>query len=77
MNKHEAIIKLIKDFCINASKDADDVLNDGGLTDGSEGIYEGRYELAESLLEQIKTWEAQYERTIQCLLCRGTRGLRD
>ena len=77
MNKHEAIIRLIKDFCINASKDADDVLNDGGLTDGSEGIYEGRYELAESLLEQIKTWEAQYERTIQCLLCRGTRGLRD
>ena len=64
MNKHEAIIRLIKDFCINASKDADDVLNDGGLTDGSEGIYEGRYELAESLLEQIKTWEAQYERTI-------------
>ena len=77
MNKHEAIIRLIKDYCINASKDADDVLNDGGLTDGSEGIYEGRYELAESLLEQIKTWEVQYERTIQCLLCRGTRGLRD
>ena len=77
MNKHEAIIRLVKDFCINALKDADDVLNDGGLTDGSEGIYEGRYELAESLLEQIKEWEAQYERTIQCLLCRGTRGLRD
>jgi hypothetical protein len=58
MNKHEAIIKLIKDYCINASKDADDTLNDGGLTDGSENIYEGRYELAEDLLDQIKKWEA-------------------
>jgi hypothetical protein len=58
MNKHEAIIKLIKDYCINASKDADDTLNDGGLTDGSEMIYEGRYELAEDLLDQIRKWEA-------------------
>jgi len=58
MNKHEAIIRLVKDYLINASKDADDTLNDGGLTDGSELIYEGRYELAEDLLEQIRKWEA-------------------
>lgn len=59
MTKHEAIIRLIKDYCINASQDADNALTEGYLTDGSEGIFEGRYELAESLLEQIKTWEAQ------------------
>jgi hypothetical protein len=35
-----------------------EALNDGGLTDGSEKIYEGRYELAEDLLDQIKKWEA-------------------
>jgi hypothetical protein len=58
MNKHEAIIKLIKDYCINASKDADDALNDGGLTDGSEMIYEGRYELAEAIVEYINKLEA-------------------
>jgi hypothetical protein len=57
MNKHEAIIFLIKDYCINASKDASDALDEGILTDGSEGIFEGRYELAEDLLETIKQWE--------------------
>jgi hypothetical protein len=32
------------------------------LTDGSENIYEGRYELAEDLLDQIKKWEAVWHR---------------
>jgi len=58
MSDHKAILALVKNYCINASKDADDTLNDGGLTDGSELIYEGRYELAEDLLDQIKKWEA-------------------
>jgi hypothetical protein len=31
------------------------------LTDGSEKIYEGRYELAEDLLDQIKKWEAVWQ----------------
>jgi len=59
MSNHKAILALVKNYCITASKDASDTLDEGNLTDGSEGIYEGRYELAESLLEQIKTWEAQ------------------
>lgn len=58
MNKHEAIVKLIKTYCINVSKDADEALGNEYLTDNSEGIFQGRYELAEHLLEQIKTWEA-------------------
>jgi hypothetical protein len=58
MNKHEAIVKLIKTYCINASEDAEDALGNEYLTDNSEGIFEGRYELAEDLLDQIKKWEA-------------------
>ena len=57
MTKEQAIIKLIKNYCINVAEDATDTLNDGGLTDGSELIYEGRYELAEELIERIKKWE--------------------
>jgi len=57
MNKYEAIVYLIKDYCVNVSKDASDALDEGMLTDGSEGIFEGRYELAEDLLETIKQWE--------------------
>ena len=29
------------------------------LTDGSEDIYEGRFELAQSLLERIEIWEKE------------------
>ena len=57
MNKYEAIVYLIKDACINASKNASDALDEGMLTDGSEGIFEGRYEFAEDLLSRIKEWE--------------------
>lgn len=51
------ILKEIKKFCNDAIKDANDALEEN-LTDGSEGIYEGRLELAESLLDQIKEWES-------------------
>jgi hypothetical protein len=59
MNKHEAIIKLIKDYCINVSEDAEEALGNEYLTDNSGGIFEGRLELAEDLLDQIKKWEAK------------------
>ena len=58
MNKHEAIVKLIKNYCINAIEDAEDALGNEYLTDNTEGIFEGRHEMAESLLDQIKKWEA-------------------
>lgn len=57
MTKDQAIIKLIKNYCINASEDAEDALGNEYLTDNSEGIFEGRHELAEDLLDQIKKWE--------------------
>ena len=58
MSNQGAIISLIKNYCINASEDASSTLDDGGLTDGSEKIYEGRYELAEQIIEYITTLEA-------------------
>lgn len=58
MNKHEAILKLVKNYCINVSEDAEDALGNEYLTDNSEGIFEGRHEMAEDLLDQIKKWEA-------------------
>jgi len=58
MSNQSVVISLIKNYCINASEDASSTLDDGGLTDGSEKIYEGRYELAEQIIEYINTLEA-------------------
>ena len=58
MSNQNVVISLIKNYCINASEDASSTLDDGGLTDGSEKIYEGRYELAEQIIEYITTLEA-------------------
>jgi hypothetical protein len=58
MSNQGVVISLIKNYCINASEDASSTLDDGGLTDGSEKIYEGRYELAEQIIEYINTLEA-------------------
>jgi hypothetical protein len=58
MSNQNVVISLIKNYCINASEDASSTLDDGGLTDGSEKIYEGRYELAEQIIEYINTLEA-------------------
>jgi len=61
MSNQGAIISLIKNYCINASEDASSALDDGGLTDGSEKIYEGRYELAEEIIDYINTLEALWQ----------------
>ena len=54
MSNQGVVISLIKNYCINASEDASSTLDDGGLTDGSEKIYEGRYELAEQIIGLLK-----------------------
>jgi hypothetical protein len=58
MSNQAVILSLVKNYCINASEDASSTLDDGGLTDGSEKIYEGRYELAEAIIEYINKLEA-------------------
>lgn len=52
------ILNKIKLYCQSAIDDANDALEED-LTDGSEDIYEGRFELAQSLLEQIEIWEKE------------------
>ena len=58
MSNQAVILSLVKNYCINASEDASSTLDDGGLTDGREKIYEGRYELAEAIIEYINKLEA-------------------
>ena len=52
------ILNKIKLYCQSAIDDANDALEED-LTDGSEDIYEGRFELAQSLLERIEIWEKE------------------
>ena len=44
----------------NAIQDCEEAL-DEGLTDGSEQIFEGRLDLAESLLRNIRKWESKHD----------------
>jgi hypothetical protein len=61
----EIILNKVKDFCRNAVEDADSALEDENITDNSEGIYQGRLELAEYLLEQIDLWEEELNKEIE------------
>jgi hypothetical protein len=61
----EIILNKVKDFCRNAVEDADSALEDENITDNSEGIYQGRLELAEYLLEQIELWEEELNKEIE------------
>ena len=61
----EVILNKVKEFCKNAVEDADSALEDENITDNSEGIYHGRLELAEYLLEQIDEWEKQLDKEIE------------
>lgn len=54
----EVSLNKVKEFCKNAIEDANDALENEYLTDDSEGIYQGRLELAESILELIDQSEA-------------------
>jgi hypothetical protein len=58
MSNADQVLKKVKEFCKNAVEDADSALEDENITDNSEGIYQGRLELAEYLLELIEQWEA-------------------
>jgi len=61
----EIILNKVREFCKNAVEDADSALEDENITDNSEGIYQGRLELAEYLLEQIDEWEKQFDKEIE------------
>lgn len=61
----DVILDKVKKFCETAIKDANNALEDEHLTDGSEGIFEGRLELAESLLETIQDLENKWEQELK------------
>ena len=61
----EIILNKVREFCRNAVEDADSALEDEDITDNSEGIYQGRLELAEYLLEQIDEWEKELDKEIE------------
>ena len=61
----DVVLSKIKKFCKTAIKDANNALENEHLTDGTEGIFEGRLELAESLLEQIDIWEQEWEQELK------------
>ena len=54
MLQQKRLINIIKDQLQGAIDNSNEALEDD-LTDGSEGIYQGRLELAEHLLELINT----------------------
>jgi len=56
IHQQKRLINVIKMQLQGAIDDANEAL-EGALTDGSEGIYQGRLELAEHLLELINTNE--------------------
>ena len=62
MSKADAVLKEVKELCKTIMNDAEPVLDgDEILTDGEEKIYEGRYEVAEFLLNQINKLEREHE----------------
>lgn len=61
----DVILDKVKEYCKTAIKDANDALENECLTDGSEGIFEGRMELAEGLLEQIEVWDKEWEEELK------------
>jgi hypothetical protein len=64
-NQQVASVKLInkiKDWLKEEIRSQKSVVNGSEvLSDGTYGIIEGRYECAESLLDQIKKWEKANE----------------
>jgi hypothetical protein len=57
IHQQKRLINVIKMQLQGAIDDANDALENEYLTDDSEGIYQGRLELAEHLLELINTNE--------------------
>ena len=51
--QQKRLINIIKHQLQGAIDDANEALEDENITDNSEGIYQGRLELAEHLLELI------------------------
>ena len=62
---NDLLLNEVKEFCKNAIEDANDALENEDITDNSEGIYEGRLELAESLLEHIELIENKLNKEIE------------
>ena len=58
MSNAEEVLNEVKEMCKTIMIDAEPILDgDEVLTDGEEKIYEGRYEVAEFLLNQINKLE--------------------
>ena len=57
MSKAEIVLVKVKEILHEAIKDAEPIINgDETLSDGEEKIYEGRYEIADTLQELIHQW---------------------
>ena len=58
MSKADIVLIRVREFLRETIRDAEPIVNgDEILSDGEEKIYEGRYEVAETLQELIHKWE--------------------
>lgn len=58
MNKEDIVLIKVKEFLRETIRDAEPIVNgDEILSDGEEKIYEGRYEVADTLIGLIHEWE--------------------
>ena len=58
MSRADITLIKVREFLRETIKDAEPIVNgDEILSDGEEKIYEGRYEVAETLQELIHKWE--------------------
>ena len=62
MSRADITLIKVREFLRETIKDAEPIVNgDEILSDGEEKIYEGRYEVAETLQELIHKWENENE----------------
>jgi hypothetical protein len=61
----DVVLNKVKEFCFNAIEDANEAIENADLTDGSEDIFEGRLEFANSLLDRIQVWEDEWEQELK------------
>ena len=58
MSKADIVLIRVREFISETIRDAEPIINgDEVLTDGEEKVYEGRYEVADTLRELIHQWE--------------------
>ena len=58
MSKADIVLIRVREFLRETIRDAEPIVNgDEVLTDGEEKVYEGRYEVADTLRELTHQWE--------------------